>query len=108
MSDLEGMRGSVLDPLLFLVLIGDIDTTLQHSEASSFADDTRIKKQISSVEDASYLTLQRILEWAAENNMALNGDKFELLRYVPMKRKLPHSATKAMAKVFSAKNMSGT
>ena len=35
-------QGSVLGPLLFLVLISDIDMHLKHSKASSFADDTRI------------------------------------------------------------------
>lgn len=77
------LQGSVLGPLLFLIQIGDIDATLQHSEATSFADDTRIKKQIACVEDANHLQedLTRILTWATNNNMALNGDKFELLRY---------------------------
>ena len=40
-------RGSVLGPLLFLVLIGDIDEGVVSSFLSSFADDTRITYGIS-------------------------------------------------------------
>ena len=35
-------QGSVLGPLLFLIHISDIDSTLTEATASSFADDTRI------------------------------------------------------------------
>ena len=36
-------------------LIGDIDSDLEYAEASSFADDTKIKKQIGSAEDTHKL-----------------------------------------------------
>ena len=49
----EVPQGSVLGPLLFLVLIGDIDKDI----TSSFADDTRVAKGISSVEDLETLQL---------------------------------------------------
>ena len=76
-------QGSVLGPLLFLIMVGDIDRDLEHSRATSFADDTRIVKKITSHQDASLLQedLEKILKWAEDNNMVLNGDKFELLRY---------------------------
>ncbi|XP_076058676.1 uncharacterized protein LOC143035696 [Oratosquilla oratoria] len=56
---------------------------LKHSTATSFADDMRIKLKIRTQQDADNLQqdLNEILRWAEENNMALNGDKFELLRY---------------------------
>ena len=37
-------QGSVIGPILFLILIGDIDQDVAHSFISSFADDTRIGK----------------------------------------------------------------
>ncbi len=60
-----------------------MDDNLEHAEASSFADDTRIKHQITCPEDAANIQgdLHKILDWASTNNMLLNGDKFELIRY---------------------------
>ena len=68
---------------MFLILIGDIDQKVARSFLSSFADDTRIGCQISSVEDTTYLQkdLASVYTWTQENNMQLNGDKFECLRY---------------------------
>ena len=76
-------QGSVLGPLLFLILIGDIDQKVAHSFLSSFADDTRIGCQVTSVEDTALLQkdLSSVYSWTSENNMQLNGDKFECLRY---------------------------
>ena len=48
-------RGSVLGPLLFLVLIGDIGEGVVSSFLSSFADDTRITHGISSQNDNEHL-----------------------------------------------------
>ena len=41
-------QGSVLGPFIFLILIGDIDQNITRSFASSFADDTRIGKGVTS------------------------------------------------------------
>ena len=75
-------QGSVLGPLLFLVLIGDFDKDITSTFVSSFADDTRVAKGISSVEDVEtlLLDLQSIYDWA-EENMEFNFPKFETLRY---------------------------
>ena len=48
-------QGSVIGPLLFLVLIGDIDKDVSHAFLSSFADDTRIGIGISTEEDVNQL-----------------------------------------------------
>jgi hypothetical protein len=76
-------QGSVLGPLLFLVHVSDIDADLEHSFASSFADDTRLLARVTRVEDCERLQcdLRRIYGWAETNNMKLNGSKFELIRY---------------------------
>ena len=76
-------QGSVLGPLLFLVLIGDIDQGTASAFISSFADDTRAAKAITTVEDVDALQtdLQAIYNWSQENNMEFNSPKFECLRY---------------------------
>jgi ribonuclease P/MRP protein subunit RPP40 len=76
-------QGSVIGPLLFLILIGDIDADLHNSSLRSFADDTRVLKGINSLRDASLLQhdLTIVYQWAMDNNMLFNSKKLELLRY---------------------------
>ena len=76
-------QGSVLGPLLFLVLIGGIDRNIASSFLSSFADDTRVGKAMTSEADIKLLQadLESIYRWSQDNNKMLNSDKFELLRY---------------------------
>ena len=76
-------QGSVLGPLLFLILLGDIDQGLAKAYLSSFADDTRILGHIRSAQDEEDLQrdLDTVYSWTESNNMQLNGDKFECLRY---------------------------
>ena len=76
-------QGSVLGPLLFLVMINDIDENVKGAFLSSFADDTRIGMAIKGSEDVSnlQLDLDEIYKWADDNNMKLNSSKFELLHY---------------------------
>ena len=76
-------QGSVLGPLIFLILIGDIDKDVNEAFLSSFADDTRIGRQIGSQNDSELLQkdLRDVYNWTLENNMELNASKFECLRY---------------------------
>ena len=78
-------QGSVLGPLLFLILIGDIDRDIAHAFISSFADDTRLTRAVSGVRDASSLQteLEKIYQWSVENNMMFNSKKFEVVRHGP-------------------------
>ena len=78
-------QGSVLGPLLFLVLIGDIDHDVASAFVSSFADDTRAGKGIATLQDVDDLQsdLSSIYHWAEDNNMDFNAKKFELMRYGP-------------------------
>ena len=76
-------QGSVLGPLIFLILIGDIDKDVLHSIVKSFADDTRATKLVKTIEDVIRLQedLQRNYKWTHDNNMKLNSVNFELLWY---------------------------
>ena len=78
-------QGSVLGPLLFLILIGDIDKEVSSSFVSSFADDTRVGHSVSTDQDTKQLQmdLEAVYRWALLNNMEFNSDKFEHLHYDP-------------------------
>ena len=72
-------HGTVLGPILFLVHIAGISGT----EASSFADDTRVMRGIASAVDCEALQsdLKQVYRWAELVNMHFNADKFECLRF---------------------------
>ena len=76
-------QGSVLGPLLFLILMGDIDQNIATAFLSSFADDTRVGNCILSPLDTSQLQadLEVVYKWSKDNNMEFHCDKFELMRY---------------------------
>ena len=44
-------QGSVLGPKLFIIHLGDIEHDIQSSTISSFANDTRIYKEINDLKD---------------------------------------------------------
>ena len=71
-----------MGPILFILMIDDLDCELIHSVASKYADDTRVTASISNQEEADQFQeeLNNILyPWGPANNMCLNGDKFEHL-----------------------------
>lgn len=76
-------QGSVLGPLIFVILISDIDKKVVNSKVKSFADDTRATKKIKTIEDSTLLQedLNEVYGWTDTNNALLNDLKFELLRY---------------------------
>ena len=78
-------QGTVLGPVLFLIMISDIDADVEFSNASMYADDTRIMKKISKEQDETLLKrdLNNVYEWCSENNMKFNSDKFELIVFTP-------------------------
>ena len=74
-------QGTVLGPLLFIIFIDDMRLCIKGSIIRFFADDTRILKHISCMQDSAILQsdLSSVIEWAKINNMALHEDKFELV-----------------------------
>src|SRR5688572_8161057 len=69
-------QGSVLGPVLFLVYINDLDSNII-SKLSKFADDTKLCKNVSNLEDV--LLLQRdfdsLHKWATNWQKNFNVDK---------------------------------
>ena len=86
-------QGTVLGPILFIILLIDINKDIT-CKLSSFADDTRVMKPI--VSNSCSQTLQNdlntIYSWQVENNMMFNEDKFEHLRYLHNKTS-PNTST---------------
>ena len=72
----------MIGPLLFLILIGDIDDNIAHAFLSSFADDTRLTARIGGVSQASLLQsdLETVYQWAEDNNADFNQKQFEAVR----------------------------
>ena len=71
------LQGTVLGPLLFLILMGDNNSGISSSSIVSFADDTRLYHGISNVDDCSFLQndLNYVYDWASCNNMSFNAKK---------------------------------
>ena len=74
-------QGTILGPLLFLVFINDIDSDIENSRVSCYADDTKIAKSVSCLSNCQMLQedLKRICRWNGQNLMSFNKDKLEVL-----------------------------
>ena len=74
-------QGTVLGPLLFVIMIADINRDVDSSKLISFADDTRVYRQIADIEDCESLQqdLNSVYKWASDNNMFFNANKFHYL-----------------------------
>ena len=80
-------QGTVIAPVLFLLMISDIARGVSPStRVSSFVDDTRVKKGVTDENnDCQTLQadLQAIYAWADDVGLQFNSKKFECLRYWP-------------------------
>jgi ribonuclease P/MRP protein subunit RPP40 len=76
-------QGSVLGPLLFLIMIDLIASCGISGWLSIFADDTRVARAVPDTAAAELLQedLDRVYAWKDTANMEFNEDKFEALQY---------------------------
>ena len=74
-------HGTVLGPLLFLIMISNIDKDVSASKLDSFPDDIRLYSGVEHVTDCDtlHLDLNAVYDWASSNNMFLNSKKFSYM-----------------------------
>ena len=75
-------QGSVLGPLLFLLIIDSLGDLGLEVLLNSFADDSKIAYKIDTIEDALYMQecLDKLQDWQIANNMDFNVKKFNVLK----------------------------
>ena len=73
----------MLGPLLFLIMMIDIDQAIMSAMLRSVTDGTKLWHVINATNRTNTLQqqLQHLYNWADQNNMHYNSDKFELMRY---------------------------
>ena len=71
----------MLGPLLFLILIIDIDKDVTNTAFGSYVNDTKLWRGIALPSDMDHLQLQleTVYDWCSINNMQLNDIKFEAI-----------------------------
>ena len=75
-------QGTILGPVLFLIYISDISDNITHSTVSSYADDSKISKEIENVNDGKELQedTNKLYAWSSHNLMEFNTTKFQVLK----------------------------
>ena len=77
-------QGTVLGPVLFMIMISDIDNGLNQTFMSLFADDSRLTGVTNNEKDGQHIqhNLSNVIyPWAEKNNAAFNGEKFEHIHF---------------------------
>merc|ERR1712120_108352 len=73
-------QGTVLGPILFIIMICDLGRDLLVSVTSKYADDTKNTAKIGNADDSENFQKEldeKVYPWAPKNNMCLNGEKLE-------------------------------
>ena len=86
-SEFQPMRlgvpqGSVLGPLLFLLYINDLHSTIKFCSTRHFADDTNLlikNKSLKQLKKQLNIDLSQLVSWLRSNKISLNTSKTEML-----------------------------
>ena len=77
------LQCTVLGPLLFIIMISDINKDITSSKIISFADYTRVYLNITQIENSDSLQtdLKYIFLWDINNNMSFNTQKINYISF---------------------------
>ena len=75
-------RGSILEPLLFILYVNDLPQIVQSSAVKQYVDDTTmtlVAKDVTTLKKGLEQHLEEVLRWANGNGLKLNTGKTKLL-----------------------------
>ena len=82
-------QGSILGPLLFIIFINDMYTTVKHSKVHHYADDTNFlltSHSLKKINRQINHDLFLITHWLRASKISLNTTKTEIIIFRPKKR----------------------
>ena len=88
-------RGSILGPLLFLIM-NDLHYATKHCKVYHFADDTKLlnfSHSIKKMNKRVNYDLKNLNNWLSANKICINVDKTEVVLFKSLKNKLILSYT---------------
>lgn len=76
-------QGSVLGPLFFNIFINDLSENIKYSRLYLFADDLKLTKEITCMEDSRLLQddIDNLQHWCTSNKMLLNASKCHHIKF---------------------------
>ena len=87
-------QGSILGPLLFLIYINDLHSSIKFCKTHHFADDTNLlyfDDSFKKLEKFINQDLKNLMNWLNANKISLNADKTELVIFKPLRKVLDYN-----------------